>query len=203
MFCGWSPIPDIDVDVGERYTANDVPPVLFQIVGAFTVFVIVKGALGLLVPIPKLVPVNTNADPVAKALVLDAYTTPFAVNDVRFVPPFATGSVPVTPVVKGNPVLLANDPVVVCNVPLVGKVKLVLPVAVNVCVNAPEWVTLPANVSVAEPLFTPVPPTADVNGPLIIVLVTVAVSPVVTIVPVTAGTATVKLDAVFGPLSAT
>ena len=74
------------------------------------------------------------------------------------VPPLAMGSVPVTPVVKGNPVLLANDHVVVCNVPLVGKVKLVLPVAVNVWVNAPEWVTLPAMVIVFEPLLTPVPP---------------------------------------------
>jgi hypothetical protein len=30
------------------------------------------------------------------------------VNDVRFVPPLAVGSVPVTPVVKGKPVALVN-----------------------------------------------------------------------------------------------
>jgi hypothetical protein len=38
------------------------------------------------------VPLNVNADPVAKADVLDAYTTPFAVNDDKLVPPDAVGS---------------------------------------------------------------------------------------------------------------
>jgi hypothetical protein len=35
-------------------------------------------------------PSKVSADPVANALVLDAYKTPLFVNDVRFVPPFAT-----------------------------------------------------------------------------------------------------------------
>jgi hypothetical protein len=38
------------------------------------------------------------------------YTTPFAVRVVAPVPPLATGRVPVTPVVKGNPVALVNTP---------------------------------------------------------------------------------------------
>ena len=42
--------------------------------------------------VKKFVPSNVRADPVAKALVLDAYTNPLAVNDVRLVPPLATGS---------------------------------------------------------------------------------------------------------------
>ena len=39
-------------------------------------------------------------------------------NDVRFVPPLAVGSVPVTPVVKGNPVALVN--VALVGVPRMG-----------------------------------------------------------------------------------
>ena len=82
-----------------------------------------------------------------------------------------------------------------------GKVTAVFAVATKLCVKAPEWLKLPAIVMVFDPLLTPVPPTVPVNGPLIIVLVTVAVSPVVTIVPVIAGTVMVKLEAVFVPLN--
>ena len=119
-------------------------------------------------------PFQENAASVANALVLDAYTTPFAVNDVRFVPPFATGSVPVTPVVKGNPVALVKT--IADGVPNAGVTN----------------VGLVANTTAPDPVVL-------AN----IVVVTVPVSPVVTNVPVTAGTAIVKLLAVFGPLSAT
>jgi hypothetical protein len=37
-------------------------------------------------------------------------TEPEPVEDVTPVPPFATGNVPVTPVVKGKPVALVNVP---------------------------------------------------------------------------------------------
>jgi len=121
------------------------------------------------------VPSNVSADPVAKALVLDAYTTPFAVNDVRLVPPLATGNVPVTPVVKGNPVALVK--VTLVGVPKTGVTN------VGDVLKTLE----PDPVDVV----TPVPPTATLKGPLIIVDVTVAVSPVVTNVPLTVGTAMV------------
>jgi hypothetical protein len=42
------------------------------------------------------VPLNVSALPVVSALLLDAYTTPLAVKDVRFVPPFAVANVPAT-----------------------------------------------------------------------------------------------------------
>jgi hypothetical protein len=65
--------------------------------------------------------------------------------------------------------MLARDESVVTavftNVPDVGRVTLVFPVAVIVCVNAPAWVTFPAIVSVAEPLFTPVPPYVEPSSP--------------------------------------
>ena len=90
---------------------------------------------------------------------------------------------PETPVLMGRPVQLVNvpldgvprtgvvsvglvsvlfvrvsEPAKVASVPVVGSVSAVLAVAVNDCVNAPAWVTLPASVSVFAPLFTPVPP---------------------------------------------
>ena len=52
----------------------------------------------------------------------------------------------------------ASLPARVANVPVVGKVIEVMPVAVNVRVYAPACVTLPASVKVLDPLFTPVPP---------------------------------------------
>jgi len=43
-------------------------------------------------------------------------------------------------------------------VPVVGSVTVVLAVAVNVVLNAPEVVKLPPRVIVLVPLLTPVPP---------------------------------------------
>lgn len=40
------------------------------------------------------VPSKVNADPVANALVDEAYITPLAVNEVRFVPPLVVANVP-------------------------------------------------------------------------------------------------------------
>jgi hypothetical protein len=54
--------------------------------------------------------------------------------------------------------LNASEPAKVASVPVTGSVSDVLAVAVNVCVNAPACVTLPAIVMVFAPLFTPVPP---------------------------------------------
>jgi hypothetical protein len=117
--------------------------------------------LNLELPVPetprlKLVPSNVNADPVAKALVLDAYTTPFAVNDVRLVPPLATGNVPVTPVVRGNPVQFVNVPDV--GVPNTGVTK----VGDVLSTTEPEPVDV---VTPVPPLVTPsVPVTPVVSG---------------------------------------
>ena len=47
---------------------------------------------------------------------------------------------------------------VLIKVPLVGNVNAVFAVAVNVRVNAPAWLRLPATVIVDAPLLTPVPP---------------------------------------------
>jgi hypothetical protein len=57
-------------------------------------------------------------------------------------------------------VLLVNVsvPSRVARVPVVGRVKVVVAVAVRVVVNAPDVVKFPPSVIVLEPLFTPVPP---------------------------------------------
>ena len=62
--------------------------------------------------------------------------------------------------------LNASEPAKVASVPVVGSVSDVLAVAVNVCVNAPAWVTLPAIVMVFAPLFTPVPPFVPAMTPV-------------------------------------
>jgi hypothetical protein len=51
------------------------------------------------------------------------------------------------------------------NVPDVGRVTLVVPVTVNVVLNAPEVVKFPPSVIVLDPLLTPVPPYVDPNSP--------------------------------------
>jgi len=107
---------------------------------------------GLLVPMPKFVPVQTRLDPVAKALVLVAYATPFVVNaELEPVPPLVAGNVPVTPVVKGNPVVFVNTPLE--GVPNAGVVN-VGEVRVNpaiVVVVLPRYVAVePSVIAVAK-----------------------------------------------------
>ena len=62
---------------------------------------------GALVPTPKLVPSKVSAEPLVRALVDDAYSTPLAVNEVKPVPPLAVANVPpiviVPDVVTGPP----------------------------------------------------------------------------------------------------
>ena len=53
-------------------------------------------------------PSNVSALPVVSALELEANTTPFAVKEVRPVPPFVVARVPVTPVLRGSPVALVR-----------------------------------------------------------------------------------------------
>ena len=87
---------------------------------------------------------------------------------MAFVPPFAIGKVPVTPVVKGNPVALVNVPLEgvpragVTNVGDVANTKAPLPVS---SVTAAAKFAL---VGVAKKVATPVPkpviePTAGVT----------------------------------------
>jgi hypothetical protein len=95
------------------------------------------------------------------------------VNDVRFVPPLAVGSVPVTPVVKGKPVALVN--VALVGVPNTGVTKVgevantAEPVPVS-SVKAERRLALlgvPKNVATPVPkLEMPVPPFATFStGP--------------------------------------
>ena len=100
-------------------------------------------------------------------------TVPLALNVVN---------APVLPLIGDAVIVLllrASEPAKVASVPVVGSVSAVLAVAVNDCVNAPAWVTLPAIVSVFAPLFTPVPPDAPAIG---VVAVTVVKAPVAAVV---------------------
>jgi hypothetical protein len=98
---------------------------------------------------------------------------PEPVLAVTPVPPFATGNVPVTPVVRGRPVALVRVPLdgvprappLASRVPDVGRVTVVVPVTVSVVVNAPENVTLPPKVRVPL-LLTPVPPLVEGRTPV-------------------------------------
>jgi hypothetical protein len=62
---------------------------------------------------------------------------------------------------------------------------------------------LPNKTLLAANVAAPVPPTATVKGPEIIVLVTVPVSPVVINVPLTAGMVIVDVVAVLAPVNVT
>ena len=123
-----------------------------------------------------------------------AFTVPVEV--VTPVPPLATGNVPATPEVNGNPVRFVATPEAgvpsagvvsvglvkvlfvkvsvppkVAKVPVVGSVTDVVAVEVNVVANAPDVVRLPPNVIVFPVLATPVPPLAPGNVPLYAVAV--------------------------------
>jgi hypothetical protein len=79
------------------------------------------------------------------------------VNDVRFVPPFAVGSVPVTPVVNGRPVALVN--VALVGVPNTGVTKVgeVANTAEPVPVSSVKAERRLAELGVARKVATPVP----------------------------------------------
>jgi hypothetical protein len=79
------------------------------------------------------------------------------VNDVRFVPPLAVGSVPVTPVVKGKPVRFVATPDV--GVPRMGVTKVgeVAKTAEPVPVSSVKAERRLAELGVARKVATPVP----------------------------------------------
>jgi len=79
------------------------------------------------------------------------------VNDVRFVPPLAVGSVPVTPVVKGKPVALVN--VALVGVPRIGvtSVGLVAKTLAPLPVSSVKAAARFALDGVARKVATPVP----------------------------------------------
>ena len=66
--------------------------------------------VGVAIPTPKLEPLNVSALPVVSALVLDAYTTPFAVKDVRPVPPFAVGNAVPDKLTANVPLVVIGEP---------------------------------------------------------------------------------------------
>ena len=190
--------------VGEVSITNLEPvPVCKATEVAFPILVIgpVKFALVVTLPVvnPAAVPVifvPTRAEGVPKAGVtkvgeVDNTVLPVPVAVVTPVPPFATGKVPVTPVVKGNPVRFVATPEVgvpsagavsvglfkvllakvsapanVANVPVVGSVTAVAAVEVNVVAYAPDVVRLPPSVIVFPVLAIPVPPLAPGNVPV-------------------------------------
>jgi hypothetical protein len=100
---------------------------------------------------------KVSAEPVANALELDAYTTPPDVNDVRFVPPLAVGSVPVTPVVKGKPVRFVATPDVGVPNKGVTSVGEVAKTAEPVPVSSVKAERRLAELGVARKVATPVP----------------------------------------------
>lgn len=134
-------------------------------------------------------PLGNTGVPVKVGLA-DSTTEPVPVDDVTPVPPLATGSVPVTPVVIGRPVQLVNvpdagvpntgavivglvnvllvsvsDPANVASVPVVGSVILVVLVAASVTLYAPDVTRFPPRVIVFPVLATPVPPFAPSKTP--------------------------------------
>ena len=108
---------------------------------------------------------------------VESTTLPEPVEVVTPVPPLATGKVPVTPDVKLTLVIVlftplmvllvnASEPAKVARVPVVGRVKVVVLVAVSVVANAPTVVRLPPSVMVLPELATPVPPFAPGKTPV-------------------------------------
>ena len=87
--------------------------------------------------------------------------------------PTSPFTIPVGVVMEGLDKLLlvkVSVPASVAKVPVVGKVKFVVAVVVNVVAKAPEVVKLPPNVIVLPVLSTPVPPLAPGNVPVTPVL---------------------------------
>jgi hypothetical protein len=166
-----------------------VPPLA---TGKVPVTPVVKGNPVQLVKVPEEGVPKTGVTSVG---LVDNTVLPDPVEVVTPVPPLATGRVPVTPVVRGSPVQLVkvpeegvpktgvvsvglfsvglvsvllvsvSVPAKVANVPVVGRVTVVVLVAVRVVANAPEVVRLPPSVIVLPVLATPVPPFAPSSTP--------------------------------------
>ena len=106
-----------------------------------------------------------------------------AVNVAAPVPPFATGNVPVTPVVNGKPVALVNvtdvgvPKIGVTSVGLVERTLLPEPVLVVTPVPPLATASVPANVIVPDVVIGPPLVVRPVVPPLTATLVTVPVDP--------------------------
>jgi hypothetical protein len=133
-------VPPLDTTGAVPVTDVTVPP----LDGLVFVTVIAPDALVMEIPVPADSVVRVNPDP------LPMSNAPFAGVDVRPVPPLATGSVPVTPVVKGKPVALVS--VADVGVPNMGVTS----------VGLVDKTTLPVPVEVV----TPVPPLATGSVPV-------------------------------------
>jgi hypothetical protein len=133
-------LPPLDTTGAVPVTDVTVPP----LDGLVFVTVIAPDALVMEIPVPADSVVRVNPDP------LPMSNAPFAGVDVKPVPPLATGSVPVTPVVKGKPVALVS--VADVGVPSIGVTS----------VGLLERTVLPEPV---EPV-TPVPPLATGSVPV-------------------------------------
>jgi len=112
------------------------------------------------VPVLKLPDVGVPSNGVTKVGEVESTTAPEPVEVVTPVPPLATGSVPVTPLDKGNPVALVNVTEVgvprtgvtsvglVDNTVLPEPVDVVTPVPPLLTASVPATVTLPKAVAV-------------------------------------------------------
>lgn len=118
-----------------------------------------------------LVPTNEDGVPsagVTNVGLFDNTTLPVPVEVVTPVPPFATGKVPVTPVVKGRPVALVNTPeegvpkagVVIVGLANVGEIKWVFCWATFVP-SLHTVIVLPAGIATPVPAAVVLPVTVE------------------------------------------
>jgi hypothetical protein len=173
-------------------------------------------------PVP---PADTGKVPVAKTEDDVAYTAPPEVNEVKLVPPFAVGSVPVTPVVNGSPVAFVSVPD--AGVPRAGVTKVAEVIVGDVPnTKAPEPVSpvtaaaklaedgVPKNVATPVPKEErPVPPEpagsgfvkvtacAELIAIAVVPLVWIAIAPVVSVVTFSAVAVVVPALSVVAILS--
>jgi hypothetical protein len=161
------PPPDA-IGVGAVIVSIAAVPLIntIDVVGAIVAAEAIVGAAAVVAIKPECVILAETIVPV-KVGDADNTTFPVPVEAVTPVPPLATGSVPVTPVVKGRPVQVVNVPEV--GVPNIGVVKvgdvkvavakvgLVAKTAAPVPVSSVNAVRKLADEGVAKNVATPVP----------------------------------------------
>jgi hypothetical protein len=116
-------------------------------------------------PVPAVKTARVNPVP------LPMSNAPFAGVVVNPVPPFAIGKVPVTPVVKGKPVVLVNTPD--AGVPSAG----VISVGLVSKTTLPDPVVVAALIAVPLPFKTPVIDVVSVIAGVVVEVATVPVKP--------------------------
>ena len=144
---------------------NPVPPFA---IGKVPVTPVVKGRPVTFVITPE---AGVPRAGVTNVGLVDKTTLPEPVEVVTPVPPLATGSVPVTPVVKGKPVVLVNTPD--AGVPNAGVIRAGLVAKTT----SPDPVVVAALIAVPLPFKTPVIVVVSVISGVVVELATVPVKP--------------------------